>query len=51
MNSSFQTQLNHGRAAGLRQVLTTMNPNDKHGRTSHLSDDEMDALIEYLQSL
>lgn len=43
--------LHHGRAATLRQILTTMNPNDKHGKTSHLSDDELNALIEYLESL
>ena len=43
--------LHHGRAASLRQVLTTMNPSDKHGHTSHLSDDETGALVEYLQSL
>jgi cytochrome c peroxidase len=43
--------LHHGRAATLRGVLTTMNPNDKHGRTSHLSNDELNALIEYLRSL
>jgi len=43
--------LHHGRAAGLREVLTTMNPDDRHGKTSHLSDDEIDALIEYLRSL
>ena len=43
--------LHHGRAATLRQVLATMNPSDKHGRTSHLSSDEIDQLVEYLHSL
>ena len=43
--------LHHGRAPTLRDVLTTMNENDKHGKTSHLSDSEIDAMIEYLRSL
>jgi len=43
--------LHHGRAATLREVLTKFNPGDKHGRTSHLSPDDIDALIEYLRSL
>ncbi len=43
--------LHHGRAAGLRDVLTTLNPDDRHGRTSHLSNEEIDTLIEYLRSL
>jgi len=43
--------LHHGRAATLRQVLTTMNPNGKHGNTSHLSNEELNVLIEYLKSL
>ena len=43
--------LHHGRAATLRQVLTTMNANDEHGKTSRLSGDDTDALIEYLKSL
>ena len=43
--------LHNGRAVGLREVLTTMNPDDKHGETSHLSDDEVGALVEYLKSL
>lgn len=43
--------LHHGRAATLREVLTTINPGDRHGRTSHLSSDEIDQLLEYLQSL
>jgi DNA-binding beta-propeller fold protein YncE len=43
--------LHDGGAVTLRQVLTTMNPDDKHGRTSHLDRDEIDALVEYLLSL
>ena len=43
--------LHHGRAATLREVITKFNPDDKHGRTSHLSPEEIDALVEYLKSL
>jgi cytochrome c peroxidase len=51
--------LHDGSAVTLKDVLTTptrsgaagMNPDDKHGKTSHLSTDEIDALVEYLLSL
>ena len=43
--------LHHGRAATLREVLTKFNPGNKHGRTSHLSPADIDALVEYLKSL
>jgi DNA-binding beta-propeller fold protein YncE len=43
--------LHHGRAATLREVLTKFNLRDRHGRTSHLSPEELDALVEYLKSL
>ncbi len=43
--------LHDGSAVTLREVLTTMNPDDKHGKTSHLNPDEIDALVEYLLSL
>jgi len=43
--------LHDGSAVTLREVLTTMNRDDKHGRTSHLSPEEIDALVEYLLSL
>jgi DNA-binding beta-propeller fold protein YncE len=43
--------LHHGRAATLRTLLTDLNPHDRHGRTSGLSSDEIDALIEFLESL
>ncbi len=43
--------LHDGSAATLRAVLTTRNPDDRHGRTSHLSAAELDDLESYLLSL
>jgi cytochrome c peroxidase len=43
--------LHDGSAVTLNDVLTTKNPNDRHGKTSHLSEEEIDALVEYLLSL
>jgi DNA-binding beta-propeller fold protein YncE len=43
--------LHDGSATTLKEVLTTRNKNDKHGKTSHLSAEEIDALVEYLKSL
>lgn len=43
--------LHDGSAATLRDVLTTRNRNDQHGRTSLLSQPELNDLIEYLLSL
>jgi cytochrome c peroxidase len=43
--------LHHGKAATLRDVLTRFNPEDRHGRTSHLSAKQLEDLIEYLKSL
>ena len=43
--------LHHGTAKTLRDVLTTANPNDKHGRTSHLTSAEISDLVEFLKSL
>jgi DNA-binding beta-propeller fold protein YncE len=43
--------LHDGSAVTLREMLTTRNADDKHGRTSHLSPQEIDALVEYLLSL
>ncbi|HEY5910925.1 MAG TPA: c-type cytochrome, partial [Verrucomicrobiae bacterium] len=43
--------LHDGSAATLRDVLTTRNPKDEHGKTSHLSPAELDDLVEYLRSL
>lgn len=43
--------LHHGKAKTLRDVLTTQNKNDRHGRTSHLTDRELDDLAEFLKAL
>ena len=43
--------LHHGKAATLREVLTTENHTDRHGRTSQLSSSEIDDLVEYLKAL
>jgi len=43
--------LHDGSAPTLKDVLTTRNPDDQHGKTSHLTPEEIDALIEYLLSL
>jgi YVTN family beta-propeller protein len=43
--------LHHGKATTLRDVLTTCNPDDKHGKTSHLKPSEIDDLVEFLKSL
>jgi YVTN family beta-propeller protein len=43
--------LHHGKAATLRDVLTTQNTSDRHGRTSHLKPKEIDDLLEFLRSL
>ncbi len=43
--------LHHGKATRLRQVVTKFNRRDRHGRTSHLSDEQLDHLVEYLESL
>jgi mono/diheme cytochrome c family protein len=43
--------LHSGAAVTVREVLTRFNPDDRHGKTSHLSDDELDALEAYLLSL
>ena len=40
-----------GGAADLREMLIDRNPKNRHGRTSHLSSQEIDDLIEYLLSL
>ncbi len=40
--------LHDGSAATLRDVLTTKNPNDKHGRTSQLTNEQVDQLEAYL---
>lgn len=43
--------LHDGRAKTLRDVLTTCNVGDKHGKTSHLKPAEVDALEAFLKSL
>lgn len=43
--------LHDGRAATLMEVLTTFNPHDRHGKTSGLSQQELQDLVEYLLSL
>jgi cytochrome c peroxidase len=43
--------LHDGSAVTLREVLTTRNADDTHGKTSHLNPEEIDALVEYLLSL
>ena len=43
--------LHHGKAATLRDVLTTYNKRDHHGKTSHLSDTQLNELISFLKSL
>jgi YVTN family beta-propeller protein len=43
--------LHDGSAASLRDLLTTCNPNDRHGRTAALAPQEIDDLVEFLLSL
>jgi cytochrome c peroxidase len=43
--------LHDGSARTLLDVLTTANPEDAHGTTSHLDEGELDALVDYLESL
>lgn len=43
--------LHDGSAAAVRDVLTTHNSYDRHGRTSHLSRQQIDDLCAYLMSL
>ena len=43
--------LHDGSATTIRDVLTTANKNDQHGKTSHLTADQLNDLIEYLLSL
>jgi len=43
--------LHDGSAATLRDVVRTANKKDQHGTTSHLSDAQIDDLVEYLDSL
>jgi YVTN family beta-propeller protein len=43
--------LHDGSAKTLRDVLTTCNKGDKHGKTSHLKPGEIDDLVAFLKSL
>ena len=43
--------LHHGKAATLADILTTQNEDDKHGKTSHLSAEQINDLVEYLKAL
>lgn len=43
--------LHHGKAKTLREVVTVCNKDDRHGKTSHLTAAEVDALVEFLKSL
>lgn len=43
--------LHDGSASTLREVITVRNPEDKHGRTSHLSSAELDDLVAYLRQI
>jgi cytochrome c peroxidase len=43
--------LHHGQAATLEDVLTTQNPDDRHGVTSHLSPAQVADLVEFLKAL
>lgn len=43
--------LHHGRAATLEEVLTKYNPQDKHGKTSHLTGEQISDLVEFLKAL
>jgi YVTN family beta-propeller protein len=43
--------LHDGTAVTLRDVVTTHNPDDRHGRTSDLSEEEIDDLVAFLESL
>jgi CxxC motif-containing protein (DUF1111 family) len=43
--------LHDGRAATLLDVLTTHNPEDRHGKTRALSPEQRNDLVEFLKSL
>ncbi len=43
--------LHHGKAKTLKDVLTSCNKEDKHGKTSHLKAEDVDDLVAFLKSL
>jgi MYXO-CTERM domain-containing protein len=53
LNGVWETApyLHDGSAATLRDVLTTQNPDDRHGFASSLSDPELDQLVAYVRQL
>ena len=43
--------LHHGKAATLKEILTTSNSRDEHGVTSHLTESQIEDMVEFLRSL
>ena len=43
--------LHHGKALNLRDVLTSFNRDDRHGKTSHLTAQQIDDVVEFLKAL
>jgi hypothetical protein len=43
--------LHHGKAATLEEVLTSYNKLDRHGKTSHLSAEQIADLVSFLKAL
>lgn len=43
--------LHHGKAATLEEVLTTRNTKDQHGKTSHLTREQIADLVEFMKAL
>ena len=43
--------LHHGEAKTLEDVLRKCNPQDKHGKTSHLTDSQIGELVEFLKAM
>lgn len=43
--------LHDGSAATLKEIFTKFNPKNKHGQTTELSKEDLDALLEYINSL
>lgn len=51
--SAYRTApyLHHGKALTLEEVFTKYNPTDRHGKTSHLTKDQVADLVEFVKSL
>lgn len=43
--------LHDGSAATLKQLLTTSNPNDQHGKTQHMNEQQISELVQFLKAL